>query len=59
MAGIFAGYMRSSHRLLGYESNEAEVRKFGSITAEEADNYYRSNVQNGELIGMLPKITKD
>ncbi len=55
MAGVSYANLSSTQRLMGLYPNDEEVKRYGSYTKEELDEYAVDDVPNGELIGRIPK----
>ena len=56
MAGFFYAYLSSTQRLMGLQENEAEVRRYTAMSAEDLAKFAkRSNQPNIELINTVEK----
>ena len=58
VAGITYATLSSSQRFMGLEPNDSEIRRYGSLTKEQVDEYNKISGSIGaELIGKH-KLTK-
>ncbi len=56
LAGVAYVDLSVTQRLIGIYPNEPEVKKFGSYTQAELDEWAKDVLPNGDLIGRIPKL---